>query len=142
MLASLPWWAGSRIDETRRGLLPRRVLTRWRPGQHRPDAVYLTNLGGDGVAELADLVTCQTRAAVDLVQMAEESGLAHFEGRSYRGWHHHVTLASIAHAASVVRDAGALDCPAALRQVPAQGRWSGRAGRSSGAAGRLRSTRT
>lgn len=26
------------------------------------------------------------------------SGLHHFEGRSFRGWHHHVTLASAAHA--------------------------------------------
>ena len=27
-----------------------------------------------------------------------ELGLDHFEGRSFRGWHHHVTLVSIAHA--------------------------------------------
>ena len=25
-------------------------------------------------------------------------GLDHFEGRTYRGWNHHVTLVSIAHA--------------------------------------------
>ena len=25
-------------------------------------------------------------------------GLDHFEGRSYRGWHHHVTCISVAHA--------------------------------------------
>jgi SRSO17 transposase len=29
--------------------------------------------------------------------MNEHSGLRHFEGRSYRGWHHHVTLVSAAH---------------------------------------------
>ena len=26
-----------------------------------------------------------------------ELGLDHFEGRSFRGWHHHVTLVSLAH---------------------------------------------
>ncbi|MFF3129994.1 IS701 family transposase, partial [Streptomyces sp. NPDC057908] len=25
-------------------------------------------------------------------------GLAHFEGRTWTGWHHHVTLVSVAHA--------------------------------------------
>jgi SRSO17 transposase len=28
-------------------------------------------------------------------------GLRHFEGRSYIGWHHHVTLVSMAHAFAV-----------------------------------------
>jgi len=30
-------------------------------------------------------------------QMKEELGLDHFEGRSWLGWHHHVTLTSAAH---------------------------------------------
>ncbi len=28
---------------------------------------------------------------------SSRSGLDHFEGRSYQGWHHHVTLVSLAH---------------------------------------------
>ena len=31
-------------------------------------------------------------------QMKEELGLDHFEGRGFLGWHHHVTLVSVAHA--------------------------------------------
>ena len=31
-------------------------------------------------------------------QMKEELGLDHFEGRSWRGWHHHVTLVLLAYA--------------------------------------------
>jgi SRSO17 transposase len=31
-------------------------------------------------------------------QMKEELGLDHFEGRTWTGWHHHVTMVSIAHA--------------------------------------------
>lgn len=29
--------------------------------------------------------------------MKEELGLDHFEGRSWRGWHHHVTMVMLAH---------------------------------------------
>jgi SRSO17 transposase len=34
----------------------------------------------------------------DYQQMKEELGLDHFEGRSWTGWHHHVTLVMLAHA--------------------------------------------
>ena len=30
--------------------------------------------------------------------MKQALGLAHFEGRTWNGWHHHVTLVSVAHA--------------------------------------------
>lgn len=30
-------------------------------------------------------------------------GLAHFEGRTWNGWHHHVTLVSAAHAFCTLR---------------------------------------
>jgi SRSO17 transposase len=39
--------------------------------------------------------------------MKEELGLDHFEGRSWRGWHHHVTLVLLAYAfLASVRRAG------------------------------------
>ena len=31
-------------------------------------------------------------------QLKEELGLDHYEGRSWKGWHHHVTLVMMAHA--------------------------------------------
>lgn len=31
-------------------------------------------------------------------EMKQALGLAHFEGRTWGGWHHHVTLVSVAHA--------------------------------------------
>ena len=34
----------------------------------------------------------------DYQQMKEELGLDHFEGRSWTGWHHYVTLVMLAHA--------------------------------------------
>jgi SRSO17 transposase len=34
----------------------------------------------------------------DYREMKQALGLAHFEGRTWGGWHHHVTLVSAAHA--------------------------------------------
>ncbi|MER5549110.1 hypothetical protein ABT072_43490 [Streptomyces sp. NPDC002589] len=34
----------------------------------------------------------------DYREMKQALGLAHFEDRTFRGWHHHVTLAAVAHA--------------------------------------------
>lgn len=34
----------------------------------------------------------------DYREMKQALGLAHFEGRTFTGWHHHVTLISVAHA--------------------------------------------
>jgi SRSO17 transposase len=31
-------------------------------------------------------------------ELKDALGLDHFEGRSFKGWHHHVTLVSVAHA--------------------------------------------
>ena len=33
----------------------------------------------------------------DYQQLKEELGLDHYEGRSWNGWHHHVTLVMLAH---------------------------------------------
>jgi SRSO17 transposase len=36
-------------------------------------------------------------------ELKEELGLDHFEGRSWRGWQHHVTLVMLAYAFLVLR---------------------------------------
>ncbi len=41
----------------------------------------------------------------DLDQVGEDAGLRDFEGRSFRGWHRHITLASAAHAIGVLSGA-------------------------------------
>lgn len=59
--------------------------------------LWLTNLGHDlaAVIRLTHLLDRSRRHHTDFER---GSGLQHFEGRSFRGWHHHVTLASAAHA--------------------------------------------
>ena len=42
-------------------------------------------------------------------RLSELSGLRHFEGPSFRGWHHHVTLVSAAHAYGLLGRASGTD---------------------------------
>jgi SRSO17 transposase len=65
---------------------------------NRPRATWLTNMNPARLPYLVELVKLDGLAAAHLARMQDDVGLRHFEGRSFRGWHHHVTLASIAHA--------------------------------------------
>lgn len=41
----------------------------------------------------------------DMREVSVPIGVSDFEGRSFRGWHHHTTLVSVAHAASLLTEA-------------------------------------
>jgi len=47
---------------------------------------------------LVRLAHARWRIELDYRQLKEELGLDHFEGRHWLGWHHHVTLVSMAYA--------------------------------------------
>jgi len=81
----------------------RHLLALWPAGSKRPSAIWLTNLAVTRLPELGDLLTLRSRTTSDLRKLQDDLGLRHFEGRSYIGWHHHVTLASMAHAFAVTR---------------------------------------
>jgi len=87
-----------RIVAGRRFRSSRHLLAQWTVGRSHPRGTWLTNLNVARLPELVDLVKLRGRAAEHLGRMEDEVGLRHFEGRSFRGWHHHTTLASIAHA--------------------------------------------
>src|SRR3954454_14984451 len=63
----------------------------------RLTGLWLTNLGHD-LAQVIKMVLLLERSRRHHAAFERGSGLHHFEGRSFRGWHHHVTLASVAHA--------------------------------------------
>ncbi|MEU5697007.1 transposase [Actinosynnema sp. NPDC020468] len=93
---------------------PRRVLTAWSPDRRRPLAAWLTNAPP---ARLPELVRTIEPApwGEHLNQLYEDYGLRHFEGRSFTGWHHHVTLVAAAHAHHELRRAeGRPACAAVL----------------------------
>nr|BFF00340.1 hypothetical protein GCM10020241_20150 [Streptoalloteichus tenebrarius] len=47
------------------------------------------------------LVRLRDRATAFVAAVRDDFGLCDFEGRSFRGWHHHATLVSAAHAFAV-----------------------------------------
>ncbi len=47
--------------------------------------------------ELVGLARLRWRVEQDYRECKGALGLDHFEGRSFPGWHHHVTLVSVAH---------------------------------------------
>ncbi|MEU1289241.1 IS701 family transposase [Kitasatospora sp. NPDC005856] len=103
VMATVPGF--STVGEIRHGRAytrSRHVLAQWLSGQTKPNALWLTNLGSAGVVELSALLRARRRAEEDMRALAE-CGLRHFEGRSYPGWHHHVTLVSAAHGYRLVR---------------------------------------
>jgi SRSO17 transposase len=75
------------------------LLAEWPPGAEQPTDYWLSSLPADTpLTELVRLAKLRWRIEHDYRELKDVLGLDHFEGRSYRGWHHHVTLVSIAHA--------------------------------------------
>ena len=76
-----------------------RLLCEWPPGKEEPTKYWLSNLPPDTpLKTLVKLAKLRWRIEQDYRELKDALGLDHFEGRTYRGWHHHVTLVSIAHA--------------------------------------------
>jgi hypothetical protein len=99
----------------------RRIVARVPARRQSVGAVWLTNLTASHLPDLIDLTALGHRTGRDLKRMNDESGLRHFEGRSFRGWHHHVTLASVAHASRLLTELAADDCDADPTARPAAG---------------------
>jgi SRSO17 transposase len=81
------------------GELPLRwLLAEWPQGKDTPTDFWLSNLPADTPIErLVALAKLRWRVEQDYRELKDALGLDHFEGRSFGGWHHHVTLVSVAH---------------------------------------------
>jgi SRSO17 transposase len=69
------------------------LLIEWPQGEPGPTKYWLSTLPGD--ARLADLVAAakgRWRIERDYQELKQEVGLGHYEGRGWRGFHHHATL--------------------------------------------------
>ena len=82
------------------GELPERwLLAEWPAGSDEPVKYWLSNLPADTpLQQLVRLAKLRWRIEHDYRELKDALGLDHFEGRSFNGWHHHVTLVSLAHA--------------------------------------------
>jgi len=81
---------------------------------------------GLGKASLAELLRVQrSRWPIEqsYQQMKEELGLDHFEGRSWLGWHHHVTLVALAQAFLVTMRSAEARKSRKLPSVPNVRKW-------------------
>jgi SRSO17 transposase len=80
-------------------LAVRWLLIEWPAGAAEPTDYWLSSLPADtDLRTLVRLAKLRWRIEHDYRELKDGLGLDHFEGRSYRGWHHHVTCVSVAHA--------------------------------------------
>ena len=75
------------------------LLCAWSFKEQKPTAFYLSNLPANTTRKrLVYLAKLRWRIERDYQEMKSELGLDHFEGRTWRGFHHHVALVAAAHA--------------------------------------------
>jgi Transposase DDE domain len=69
------------------------LLIEWAPGESEPTKYWLSTLP-DNITfpRVVDLAKLRWRIERDYQDLKQEVGLGHFEGRGWRGFHHHATL--------------------------------------------------
>ena len=69
------------------------LLIEWPEGEVQPTKYWLSNLPEATTFErLVDLTKLRWRIERDYQELKQEVGLGHYEGRGWRGFHHHATL--------------------------------------------------
>jgi len=75
------------------------LICEWPAKEAEPTKYWLSNLPDQTpLRQLVRLAKMRFRIEQDYRELKDALGLDHFEGRSYPGWNHHVTLVSVAHA--------------------------------------------
>jgi SRSO17 transposase len=74
------------------------LVCEWPSKEPEPTKYWLSNLPADTpLKQFVLLAKMRFRIEQDYRELKDALGLDHFEGRSYPGWNHHVTLVSVAH---------------------------------------------
>jgi SRSO17 transposase len=90
--------AAARADGVGWELPVRWLLVEWPADKPEPVKYWLSNLPETTpLVELVRLGKLRWRIEQDYRELKGALGLDHFEGRGWPGWHHHVTLVSVAH---------------------------------------------
>jgi SRSO17 transposase len=91
--------AGHRVARDPDGRLPERwLIAQWPDDAAEPVKYWLSSLPADtDPAELIRYAKIRWRIEHDYRELKTGLGLDHFEGRSWIGWHRHVTLVTAAH---------------------------------------------
>ncbi|HEV2167138.1 MAG TPA: IS701 family transposase [Thermoplasmata archaeon] len=94
-----PVRSGSRARRGARKGSREGLLIEWPEGNGTPWNFWLSTVGESGaMADLVRLAKLPWRVQQDHVELSQEFGLTHFEGRSWRGFHHHASLSIAAYA--------------------------------------------
>ena len=105
------------------------LLVEWPPDEEKPAKFWLATVPGDiGFDRLVELAKLRWRIERDYQDLKQELGLGHFEGRGWRGFHHHATLCIAAYAFLIAERARIPPSEPAklLKASPLPGGWSGR----------------
>ena len=94
------------------------LLIEWPKDEAAPTKFWLTNVDRDmSFAALVDLAKLRWRIERDYQELKQEIGIGHYEGRTWRGFHHHGTL-SIAAYGFLISERERIP-PSAPRRTPA-----------------------
>ena len=98
--------AERRTKKTRPALAPVWLIIEQTGEKKRPFKFFFSNLpANSSLKRLVTLVKLRWRIERDYQEMKQELGLDHFEGRTWRGFHHHATLCAVAHGFLALRRA-------------------------------------
>ena len=79
---------GTTIDDPEEWL-----LVEWPEGEKEPTKFWLSTLAETmPITQMIDLTMMRWRIERDYHELKQEVGLGHFEGRGWRGFHHHATM--------------------------------------------------
>jgi SRSO17 transposase len=82
------------------------LLCEWRSDDSEPTKFWLSNLPPrTSLQTLVRFAKLRWRVERDYQELKQEIGLDHFEGRTWRGFHHHATLCAVAHGFLALRRA-------------------------------------
>ena len=100
------------------------LLIEWPEGEKEPTKYWLSTLPEDIPFDvLVDTAKLRWRIERDYEELKSELGLAHFEGRSWRGFHHHAVLCIAAYG-FLIRERPAMErCAKPPGEAPAPASW-------------------
>lgn len=94
------------------------LLAAWAdPGRRSPSEFWLSNLAQSQLGTVYRTAMLSRRVERDLAEVSDGLGIRDFEGRSYRGWHHHMTMVSLAHAVTLLSPSRAQGPPVPKSRV-------------------------
>jgi SRSO17 transposase len=87
-------------DRAAKGRVPEEwLLIEWPPDEKAPTKFWLSTLGANVTfTHLVHTAKLRWRIERDYLELKQEIGLGHFEGRGWKGFHHHATLCIAAYA--------------------------------------------